>query len=414
MADADQLYQDALNQINSVNTPDINQMKIKLQGLVQQGLITPEQMQTALVDKNAYNSIVTNPQYTAAQQGALSQMQNIADSGGLDAIDKAQLQDIQDQQATALKGQEGAIMSNLQERGAAGGGMELQAKMAAAQAAGDTASKAGLDVAAQAEQRALQSIQNSSDMATNLRSQDYNEQAQKAGAQNAIDEANAQMTNQGRAMNVQNNNAAQAANLAEKQNVADTNVNTKNQETEYNAQLPEEQFQNQMQKAGAAANEYNQWAGTDAKKQAAKTGFQNGLTAGLIQTGAKAAAGANAGSFAPANASSYDESAPANYNPGGSYNQTVAGLGYSKGGKVPGTPNVPGNSPMNDTVPAKLSPGEVVVPRTAAENPNMLKDFVSNMEGKPKAPKPPKVKSQVDHHDIAKVFKALAEMKGGK
>ncbi len=37
---------------------------------------------------------------------------------------------------------------------------------------------------------------------------------------------------------------------------------------------------------------------------------------------------------------------------------------FLNGGKVPGEPVVQGNSPKNDTVPARLSPGEVVVPRT--------------------------------------------------
>ena len=39
----------------------------------------------------------------------------------------------------------------------------------------------------------------------------------------------------------------------------------------------------------------------------------------------------------------------------------------------------PGNSPMNDTVPAMLSPGEVVIPRTAASDPEKAKAFVAAM-----------------------------------
>lgn len=411
MADADKLYQDALNQINGVQTPDVDKMKIQLQGLVQQGLITPEQMSAALVDKNAYNDIMTNPSYTAAQQNALSQMQDVAESGGLTPIDKAQLQDIQDQQTTQVKGANDAVMQNLRERGVAGGGMELQAKLANEQSAADRASKAGLDVAAQAQQRALAAMQESGTMATNLRGQDYGEQATKAGAQNAIDAANAQMTNQGRQINKQANDAAQAANLAEKQNVADTNVNTGNQQEVYNKQLQQQDFQNKMAKADASAGVYQNWGNAAAKKQAQKTGFQNGLTAGLIQTGAKAGASA-VGGPAAGGAMSASESAPAGYNPNMAPNQ-AASLGYSKGGKVPGNPLVPGDNPLNDKVPAKLSPGEVVVPRSAAQNPDMLRDFVSNMEGRQKQPKAPKSK-EIDHHDVAKVFKALAEMKGGK
>jgi hypothetical protein len=42
---------------------------------------------------------------------------------------------------------------------------------------------------------------------------------------------------------------------------------------------------------------------------------------------------------------------------------------YRDGGHVPGQAEVSGDSPKNDTVPAMLSPGEYVVPRTQAKSP---------------------------------------------
>lgn len=51
-----------------------------------------------------------------------------------------------------------------------------------------------------------------------------------------------------------------------------------------------------------------------------------------------------------------------------------------EGGVVPGKAKVKGDSIKNDTVPAMLSPGEVVVPRTAAQDPEKLKEFVSNLK----------------------------------
>ncbi len=40
------------------------------------------------------------------------------------------------------------------------------------------------------------------------------------------------------------------------------------------------------------------------------------------------------------------------------------------GGTVPGTPKVAGDSTKNDTIPAKLSPHEIVLPRSVAQAPN--------------------------------------------
>lgn len=46
------------------------------------------------------------------------------------------------------------------------------------------------------------------------------------------------------------------------------------------------------------------------------------------------------------------------------------------GGKVPGQAKVKGDSKENDTVPAMLSPGEIVIPRSIAKDPEAAKDFV--------------------------------------
>lgn len=52
---------------------------------------------------------------------------------------------------------------------------------------------------------------------------------------------------------------------------------------------------------------------------------------------------------------------------------------FDAGGPVPGQANVPGNSLKNDVVDAKLSPGEVVLPRTIAHDPEKAKKFVEHL-----------------------------------
>lgn len=46
------------------------------------------------------------------------------------------------------------------------------------------------------------------------------------------------------------------------------------------------------------------------------------------------------------------------------------------GGEVPGVAKVQGDHPANDTVPAMLSPGEIVVPRSAAKSSTKAKAFI--------------------------------------
>lgn len=54
----------------------------------------------------------------------------------------------------------------------------------------------------------------------------------------------------------------------------------------------------------------------------------------------------------------------------------AAALALSRGGRVPGRAPVPGNSPKNDIVPADLSAGEIVVPRSASTDPDRAAAFV--------------------------------------
>jgi hypothetical protein len=58
---------------------------------------------------------------------------------------------------------------------------------------------------------------------------------------------------------------------------------------------------------------------------------------------------------------------------------------YAGGGRVPGHARVAGNSYANDTVDAKLSPGEIVVPRESAHDPVKAMRFIDHVMGKGKS-----------------------------
>lgn len=70
---------------------------------------------------------------------------------------------------------------------------------------------------------------------------------------------------------------------------------------------------------------------------------------------------------------------------GGGNNMTVHPYAYSQGGHVPGKAQVSGDSSKNDNVVAMLSPGEIVIPRSAAKNPKLAKEFIDQIMKKEKA-----------------------------
>lgn len=73
----------------------------------------------------------------------------------------------------------------------------------------------------------------------------------------------------------------------------------------------------------------------------------------------------------------------------GAGGQAVGALaGMSEGGEVPGVPRVFGDDEANDTVKAKLSPGEIVIPRSIAlrpDAPEAAAAFVAAVKGRPSA-----------------------------
>ena len=89
---------------------------------------------------------------------------------------------------------------------------------------------------------------------------------------------------------------------------------------------------------------------------------------------------------------------------------TVAPMPFLKGGGVPGRAPVDGDSPQNDVVNAKLSPGEVVLPRTVAQNPGPRGANINRFL----AAKVPQVAAKMAPHpsDIASVMRALSELRG--
>lgn len=59
-------------------------------------------------------------------------------------------------------------------------------------------------------------------------------------------------------------------------------------------------------------------------------------------------------------------------------------MAANQGGVIPGVAKVPGDSLKNDTVHAMLSPGEIVVPRSAAQDADKAKEFIDALMKKKK------------------------------
>lgn len=242
----------AIQSLQSLETPDPEQMKVNLQELVSQGVITPEQAQSALVDANAYNQISLDPTTRNAQLNALRSLQDISDDG-FSSQQASDLARIKSNQAAESRGAQEAILQNAAQRGVAGGGLEMLSRMQAQQAQAGQRNLADLNVAAQADQNKLAALQQIGQLGGNIRSQDYAQEQAKAQAQNTINQFNAGQMQRTNELNTGIRNQAQGQNLAERQRISDANTGISNQQQMHNQGLSQQDFENKYRKAGGVA-----------------------------------------------------------------------------------------------------------------------------------------------------------------
>jgi hypothetical protein len=245
--------------------------------------LVPEAETAVTLGPSAMEGVSTDPKLRQAQMNALSKLQEIGDEGGMTATDRARLSRIQMENDAALRGQTGAIQQNLATRGLSGGMSEMVSRQLAAQEAANRMGQQGLDVKAQAEQRALDAIIQSGNLGGQIGQQDFSQQSQIAQAKDVINRFNAQNLQDVGSRNVQGRNQAQATNAQNTQNVANMNTQGRNQAQQYNLNLPQQQYQNQIARAGGQA----QGLGNQAQLAAQQQQQQNQFIGGLLQSGAQ-------------------------------------------------------------------------------------------------------------------------------
>jgi hypothetical protein len=252
---AEALRQRGYDAFNDIQLPDMKAQMLALEELKSTGKLTPELEQAINQGDTALNDVHTDPRLKQAQLDALTGLQDVSDKGGMTLTDTSNLRKVQDDVAATDRGRRGAIMQNLASRGASGSGFELAAQLENAQDSATRESKSGLDVAAQARDRALDALMKGGELAGNVRGEDYSEAAKLAEAKDAISRFNAANRQDVQTRNVNRVNDASKSNLGNDQRIADANVGLRNQAQISNKGLFQQQYDDQLKKAAGASGQ---------------------------------------------------------------------------------------------------------------------------------------------------------------
>ena len=192
-----------------------------------------------------YDNVSLDPSVLAAQNQALEDLINLSEAKGLNAIDQQALQEIVNEENKNLQGQNDAILQDAMQRGVYGSGLEMAQRLQNAQSSANRMSNRDMDVMSQAQQRALEALSSYGNLASNMRSQDYNEQAKRAAAQDAINQANWQ--------NIQGN-ANKNVDLRNDVSMKNTDIYNKQQDS--NVQSAKDIYANEENKVALRTGQY--------------------------------------------------------------------------------------------------------------------------------------------------------------
>lgn len=155
------------------------------------------------------NLATVDPSTRAAQMDTLAQLRGQISQGGMDAIDRARVNDINNATVQAGKTAGAGAVQDAARRGLLNSATSVVAGQTAGQQAAQAGQQQGVQAAALAEQQRQNEITQQAQVAGATRGQDQT----AAGAQDAIDKFNAQQT-QGAAQQTFNNSATQAGGVS--------------------------------------------------------------------------------------------------------------------------------------------------------------------------------------------------------
>lgn len=437
----------ALQAIQQVKAPSVEDMQFQIQKLVQAGVLTPAKAQFYLANPSAFQKEVIPQLGTQAQESAVGTLLSDASAGGISPAEEAATQDVIRKLNTTEKGQRDAILQNAAARGTLTGGETMAAQLEGNQTDVSSANEEALKNAATAQELALQELTSAGTMGAGLQGQENTQANTVAAATDAINKFNAAQEQGTENFNVQNENAAEAANLENLQRIGDTNVGAANVHAEKMSQLPQEVYQDALAKAQAEAgikeaqagqatgqgqqqldilgggiaaatapfaapyvNIVNPAAGsTTAAGAQPNSGVMTGEKGGLVEYLESKYGKPDAPPEEKINPVPGPEISPDIYVGKDGRNHATTAMLAGAGGKVPGDgrKNAPGDSPRNDRIPAMLSKDEIVLPRSVSVpamrgNDDKVMEFLNRMR-KPKMPPHP--------DDVATVLHALGKVR---
>jgi hypothetical protein len=341
----------AIEAIQALDVDDLSK-QILLDQYQQAGRLDPELVDQLNLNAEQKMVLKEKPETIAKQTYALNALKQMSQTG-LTSEGLAQMQELGGEMSRSRQAASQDALRQAQMRGQLGSGEMLAAQLMGSQEAEQNAAKQALDIGAQAERAKREALGQYGNLAGSMRESEYrtaernfqNEfERQRFLDQNAVARQRA---------NVDATNRAREANLARQQSVSDSNIAAMNKERERSASLRADLA---YKKAKGLSDVYT-----------GQRGFEEGRATAAAQSDERFWSGV------PKTIKTVKD-----YFTPPKKEEKEAMTAYS-GGRIPGKAPRDGDHPENDIIDAKLSPDEIVVPRSKAKDPKKAKSFIDDV-----------------------------------
>lgn len=289
---------------------------------------------------------------------------------GLSARDKADLAKMEGNTNRQHAGRLGAVQQRMADRGLGGSGMDFALQQQAAQDATEMQAIAALEKEAMAQTGRRDATSRMGKMAGDMNTRGLDLAARKAQAQDVINRFNTGSDLETIRYNNDVKNRQAEYNNTGRQGNANRNVAHAGDVMRAKTGLAQSQYNKAIDDYNREEERKRLERERKAKKAGAVAGVAGAVAGGVIGTvvapGVGTAAGAKMGQTA---------------------GQGLGEAYYAEGGKVPGEAQHEGDSYLNDTEQVNVSPGEIILPRSVADDPHASALFVEKENEKEGAEK---------------------------
>ena len=228
------MYERNIRILEDLGVPSIEAQKIALENPEYVGDLVAETLGQSRLEE-----ISLDPRLRQKQMDMLAELEQLKDQG-LSTTDRINLDQIGQRTAAEEQGRQKAILQSMAERGSLDSGDQLASQLFSNAQSSQNAMLQGQEVAKMASQNRLNAINQLASQYGNMENLDWNREAQKATAADAIQQFNANTRNQ-----------AQQFNLGNRQNIENQKASLANQQEMYNKGLIQQDFLNRQGIANA-------------------------------------------------------------------------------------------------------------------------------------------------------------------